>query len=154
MTLASRTQRRILRDLKKITDDKAHSNLYAVKVDSQKLNHWDITLFGTPDSLWSGGTFKMTVDFPDDYPHAAPDVRFVDIPFHPNVYQNGKICIDILQANWSSSYDIAAVMTAITVLMADPNPNSPANNEAAVLYTSNMNEYRRRVQKSFPQNVI
>jgi ubiquitin-conjugating enzyme E2 A len=78
----------------------------------------------------------------------APDVKFVGtIPFHPNVYANGKICIDILQHNWSSAYEASSVLTTIQALLADPNPNSPANNEAAQFFTENRPEYNRRVKK-------
>lgn len=37
-------------------------------------------------------------------------------------------------------------MTSIQSLLHDPNPNSPANAEAAQLYRENMKEYVRRVK--------
>ena len=150
MTLSPKVQRRILHDYKKISEDKSNLRSYTVKIDPKQIDHWEITLFGPQETCWEGGIFRMTIDFPNDYPHTQPSVKFVDIPFHPNVYQNGKICIDILQANWSSSYDVSSIMTAIETLLVAPNPNSPANNEAATLYTSNIQEYKRRVKSSFP----
>ncbi len=53
--------------------------------------------------------------------------------------------MDILQNQWSPIYDIAAVLTSIQSLLTDPNPNSPANMEAAKLYQENRREYDRRV---------
>jgi ubiquitin-conjugating enzyme E2 A len=61
------------------------------------------------------------------------------------VYADGAICLDILQNQWSPIYDIAAVLTSIQSLLTDPNPNSPANGEAAKLYQENRREYDRRV---------
>jgi len=64
-----------------------------------------------------------------------------------SVYANGQICLDILQNQWSPIYDIAAILTSIQSLLTDPNPNSPANVEAAKLYQSNRREYDRKVMK-------
>jgi ubiquitin-conjugating enzyme E2 A len=43
--------------------------------------------------------------------------------FHPNVYANGELCLDILQNRWSPTYDVAAILTSIQSLFNDPNPN-------------------------------
>ena len=67
--------------------------------------------------------------------------------FHPNVYADGRICLDILQNQWSPIYDVWAVLTSIRSLLGDPNPNSPANSEAASIYNGNKNEYERRVKQ-------
>lgn len=62
------------------------------------------------------------------------------------VYADGGICLDILQNNWSPIYDVSAVLTSIQSLLCDPNPNSPANSEAARMYTECRREYDKRVQ--------
>lgn len=79
-------------------------------------------------------------------------MKFVTKIFHPNVYANGSICLDILQNQWSPIYDIAAILTSIQSLLTDPNPNSPANVEAARLYTDNRREYERRVMDIVEQS--
>ena len=63
-----------------------------------------------------------------------------------SVYADGSICLDILQNNWSPIYDVAAILTSIQSLLTDPNPNSPANSEAARLFTENKEEYIRKVK--------
>jgi ubiquitin-conjugating enzyme E2 A len=64
--------------------------------------------------------------------------------FHPNIYNDGKICLDstqyfklVLQNQWSPIYDVWAILTSIRSLLADPNPSSPANQDAAQIYSSN-----------------
>jgi ubiquitin-conjugating enzyme E2 A len=66
--------------------------------------------------------------------------------YHPNVYADGQICLDILQNAWSPIYDVSAVLTSIQSLLCDPNPNSPANSEAARLFSENRAEYDKRVR--------
>eukprot|EP00831_Metopus_contortus_P037274 TRINITY_DN2937_c0_g2_i4.p1 TRINITY_DN2937_c0_g2~~TRINITY_DN2937_c0_g2_i4.p1 ORF type:complete len:105 (+),score=12.04 TRINITY_DN2937_c0_g2_i4:243-557(+) len=87
------------------------------------------------------------MEFDEDYPNKAPSVRFLTKMFHPNIYNDGKICLDILQNQWSPIYDISAILTSIQSLLCDPNPNSPANGEAAKLYQENRREYTKRVKE-------
>ena len=77
-------------------------------------------------------------------------MRFVTNVFHPNgkqpiitVYGDGHICIDILQDQWSPIYNVSSILTSLQILLNDPNPFSPANNEAAKLFQENIKEYER-----------
>ncbi|ONM27839.1 Ubiquitin-conjugating enzyme E2 3 [Zea mays] len=68
------------------------------------------------------------------------------------VYADGSICLDILQNQWSPIYDVAAILTSIQSLLCDPNPNSPANSEAARLFSENKREYNRKVREIVEQS--
>jgi hypothetical protein len=59
---------------------------------------------------------------------------------------------DARVAQWSPIYDIAAILTSIQSLLCDPNPNSPANSEAARLYQENRREYERKVKEIVEQS--
>ena len=132
---------------------------------------WNAVIFGPEDSPWDGGTFKLTITFSEEYPNKPPVVKFLSKMFHPNsesrwvwgqhgeilpaisrgkhppshaaVYNDGGICLDILQNQWSPIYDVGAILTSIQSLLCDPNPNSPANSEAARLFHENRREYNR-----------
>lgn len=103
-------------------------------------------LESTAETPFEDGTFKLLLNFDESYPNKPPTVKFLSRMFHPNVYANGELCLDILQNRWSPTYDVAAILTSIQSLLHDPNPNSPANAEAAQLYRENMKEYVRRVK--------
>ncbi|XP_073273636.1 ubiquitin-conjugating enzyme E2 2-like [Primulina huaijiensis] len=98
------------------------------------------------------GTFKLSLQFTEDYPNKPPTVRFVSRMFHPNIYADGSICLDILQNQWSPIYDVAAILTSIQSLLCDPNPNSPANSESARLFSENKREYNRKVREIVEQS--
>lgn len=117
------------------------------------------------DTPFEDGTFKLLLTFDESYPNKPPTVKFLSKMFHPNVYANGELCLDILQNRWSPTYDVAAILTSIQSLLHDPNPNryacpgdtamltlSPANAEAASLYRENMKEYVRRVKLTVEQS--
>ena len=72
----------------------------------------------------------VAVSFSEEYPNKPPTVKFVTKMFHPNVYADGAICLDILQNRWSPTYDVSAMLTSIQSLLDEPNPNSPANRYA------------------------
>lgn len=96
----------------------------------------------------------MRVVFTEDYPSKPPkEVRFTTEMFHPNVYSDGSLCLDIIQDKWSPTYTVCTLLTSIQSLLTDPNPNSPANPEAARYYTTDKKEYNKRVRKCAARSV-
>ena len=148
--MTTQARKRLMRDFKRLQNDPPAGISACPKEDN--ILSWHAVIFGPDDTPWDGGTFRLTLGFSEDYPNKAPVVRFVSRMFHPNVYNDGAICLDILQNQWSPIYDIAAVLTSIQSLLNDPNPNSPANSEAARLYAENVGEYVRRVREVVEQS--
>uniref|UniRef100_A0A8B9D7B6 Ubiquitin conjugating enzyme E2 B n=1 Tax=Anser cygnoides TaxID=8845 RepID=A0A8B9D7B6_ANSCY len=109
-------------------------------------NHLIVFMF-----VWTG-TFKLVIEFSEEYPNKPPTVRFLSKMFHPNVYADGSICLDILQNRWSPTYDVSSILTSIQSLLDEPNPNSPANSQAAQLYQENKREYEKRVSAIVEQS--
>ncbi|XP_059126507.1 ubiquitin-conjugating enzyme E2 B isoform X4 [Peromyscus eremicus] len=105
-----------------------------------------------PLSTLRQGTFKLVIEFSEEYPNKPPTVRFLSKMFHPNVYADGSICLDILQNRWSPTYDVSSILTSIQSLLDEPNPNSPANSQAAQLYQENKREYEKRVSAIVEQS--
>ena len=141
--MASPALRRLVRDLKKFEEDPPEGINATPTSDS--LMEWEAVILGPEETIWEGGIFKLKMVFSEEYPNKAPDVRFVSKMFHPNIYNDGTICIDILQHHWSPIYDVSAILTSLQSLLWDPNPNSPANSTAAKLFVDNPKEYKRRV---------
>jgi ubiquitin-conjugating enzyme E2 A len=145
-------RKRLLRDFKRLQKD-APAGIQASPVDNN-IMQWQAVIIGPDDTPWEGGTFKLLLEFNEDYPNKPPAVKFLSKLFHPNVYLDGKICLDILQNQWSPIYDIAAILTSIQSLLSDPNPASPANAEASQLYERDRREYNRRVKQVVEESWI
>lgn len=110
-----------------------------------------VLLAGPRDCPFEGGVFRLQVDVPAKYPMEPPSIRFVTKMFHPNVgsgHTPGAICLDILRKEaWSPILTLDRVLLSIASLLADPNPRSPMNSEAAKLYDNNRPAYNKRVQE-------
>lgn len=143
MSGQSVARRRLMRDFKKLQEDPPTGCSGAPQ--SNNLFSWDCILFGPQSTPFEDGTFRLKMDFNEEYPNKPPKVKFTSKVFHPNVYADGSICLDILTNRWSPSYDVSSVLTSIQSLLDMPNPNSPANGLAAQLYQTDRREYEKRV---------
>ncbi|KAH0687011.1 hypothetical protein KY284_017564 [Solanum tuberosum] len=148
--MSTPARKRLMRDFKRLQQDPP-AGISGAPYDNN-IMLWNAVIFGPDDTPWDGGTFKLTLQFSEDYPNKPPTVRFVSRMFHPNIYADGSICLDILQNQWSPIYDVAAILTSIQSLLCDPNPNSPANSEAARMFSENKREYNRKVREIVEQS--
>ncbi|CAF1651140.1 unnamed protein product [Adineta ricciae] len=152
-TTATTAQRRLMRDLRDLTQNPVEG-INAAPVSADNIFQWNAILDGPDDSLFEDASFVLTLKFPQDYPNHPPDVKFVTKVFHPNIYMDGSICLDILQQRWSASLDVSTLLVSIRSLLTDPNPASPANSEAAMLYQNHRRDYERRVREYIDQQIM
>ena len=129
---SSSARKRLLRDFQKIQSDPPEG--ISGTPSESNIMIWSAVIFGPPDTPFEDGIFKLSLEFTEEYPNRAPTVRFQTKMFHPNVYPDGGICLDILQNRWTPTYDVTALLTSVQSLLSDPNPASPANDMAAQLY--------------------
>ena len=55
--------------------------------------------------------------------------------FHPNVFENGNICLDVIKReSYSAASSMEARIDNIVLLLQEPNCNSPANSAASSLW--------------------
>ena len=141
----SEAKQRLLRDFKALESNDNDAIMGSPQEDN--LFKWDCVIFGPDNTPWEGGCFKLTMTFTEEYPRKPPNVHIVSKVFHPNFYVDGRICLDILQTQWSPIFDVKAILLSIQSLLTDPNPSSPANAEAAKLYNTNREEYYARVKE-------
>jgi len=108
---------------------------------------WEGMIVGPSDSPYAGGIFKLSIQFPVDYPFKCPNVRFITKIYHPNISSSGVICLDILKTAWSPALTVAKVLLSICSLLTDPNPADPLMPEIAHQYTSDRAEYDKKARE-------
>ena len=108
---------------------------------------WQGTINGAEETPYENCKFKLSMEFPREYPHHAPKIKFTTKCYHPNIdYKTGDICLDILKEEWSSSYTIKSILISILSLLNDPNNDSPLNEEAAELWEKDINEFKEKIK--------
>ena len=113
---------------------------------------WSCAIPGRANTPWEGATYKLTMEFSEDYPGKPPKVRFHQVNgrvlFHPNVYPSGTVCLSILNEDedWKPSITIKQILLGVQDLLDNPNALSPAQAEPYNLFTNNREEYIRRVK--------
>lgn len=143
--MATTAKRRLLKDLQKI--QKQNDSGTDAVPDPDNIFEWDAVIHGPEQTIWEGGTFILKINFPEDYPNKPPKVVFKSRMFHPNIYDNGNICLDILDNKWSPIYDIIAILTSIRSLLCDPNTSSPANMTASKTFQNDKKLYEMKVKQ-------
>ena len=152
--MSSAARRRVMKDVKRMKNEPPEGTMLDDVPINNNIMQWHAVLFGPEDTLWEDLVAKLHFEFHEEYPDKPPTVKFVTKLFHPNIYADGSICLDILQNQWSPIYDISAILTSIQSLLCDPNPSSPANSEAARLYQENRREYERKVKEIVEQSWV
>jgi len=116
---------------------------------SVNLMRWRCGIPGRAGTSWEGGVYKLTLEFPDDYPTKPPKCQFTPLIFHPNVYPSGTVCLSILNAekDWRPLLTIKDILMGIQDLLTTPNENDPAQKEPFELYRDDKEQYEVRIRE-------
>ncbi|XP_031557334.1 ubiquitin-conjugating enzyme E2 G1-like [Actinia tenebrosa] len=129
-----------LRDLNRDPSEMFSAGL----ISDDDIYKWEVIIVGPADTFYEGGLFKAHLVFPKEYPQRPPKMKFVSEIWHPNVHQNGEVCISILHEpgedkygyehaseRWLPVHSVESILMSVISMLADPNDKSPANVDAA-----------------------
>eukprot|EP00796_Vickermania_ingenoplastis_P010220 gene10220-7163_t len=146
-TTMANSKARLMRDFQQLRRPSAEELGISVRLHKNCLFLWKVVISGPDGTAWEGGLYQMEFKFMDTYPMTPPHVKFVTPVFHPNVYPDGSLCLDIISSMWTPTLDVQTLLLSIQSLLNDPNPSSAANSEAAETITRNPNAYYERVKR-------
>lgn len=97
---------------------------------------WRIIMQGRDGTAYAEGTFVLSIRFPADYPASAPAVRFETQVLHPNVNDYGRICSNVLGADWedNGAPRMPDVLRMVDSLFAAPETKNPVNASLALKF--------------------
>lgn len=107
----------------------------------EDMMEWVATIIGPTDSPYEGGVFQLRIRFDENYPFAAPRVKFTTPIYHPNISRSGSICLDTLKNAWTPAVTIRTLLLSICALLTDPNPDDPLVPDIATQYVNDRSEY-------------
>ncbi|XP_008333617.1 cell division cycle 34 homolog a [Cynoglossus semilaevis] len=140
------SQKALMLEMKSLQDEPVEGFKITL-VDEADMYNWEVAIFGPPNTHYEGGYFKARIKFPVDYPYSPPAFRFLTKMWHPNIYENGDVCISILHPpiddpqsgelpseRWNPTQNVRTILLSVISLLNEPNTFSPANVDASVMY--------------------
>ncbi|KAF8797692.1 ubiquitin conjugating enzyme [Phlegmacium glaucopus] len=136
-------------------------------VNEDNLYEWEILIIGPPDTVYEGGFFQAILTFPPEFPLLPPKLRFKTPMWHPNIYEDGTVCISILHApgddqygyedageRWMPVHTVESILLSVISLLSSDTPNldSPANVDAAKEVRTDLAAYKKKVRRLVRQS--
>ena len=134
--LSSVAVKRLRRELVQLEKEKDfHISVRLQKDDAgnDDLSRWFITFEGSEESLYEGYYLEARINFPPKYPNMPPVFYFTTKMWHPNVYNDGKVCISILHTaddavldpsisdcSWTAVQSVRTVCLSILSMLNQP----------------------------------
>jgi len=125
---------RLLKDVKNIIKQPLTENgIYYIHDDEDMLKGYAL-IVGPSETPYFSGNYFFELNYPVDYPHSPPKVKYLtngnNVRFNPNLYKCGKVCISLLNTwrgeQWTSCQSISSVLlTLCTLLCKEPLLNEP-----------------------------
>ena len=158
----SEAKRRLMQEFKTLSKE-TWTN---IELKNDNIMEWIVALVVlSPESQYYGGYFKAKMTFPRNYPYSPPDFQFLRPLYHPNVYDDGRLCVSILHPpgddemsgelaseRWSPVQSAESVLLSILSLLDDPEVSSPANVDAGVMLRKHPQQYNARVKRDLEES--
>eukprot|EP01122_Echinamoeba_exundans_P013099 TRINITY_DN5662_c0_g1_i1.p1 TRINITY_DN5662_c0_g1~~TRINITY_DN5662_c0_g1_i1.p1 ORF type:complete len:176 (+),score=30.38 TRINITY_DN5662_c0_g1_i1:26-553(+) len=158
--------RRLMAEYKGLTENPPEG-IVAGPIKEDDFFNWEAIIMGPPDTSYENGFFKAILKFPTDYPLSPPKMIFTSEMWHPNIYPNGEVCISILHPpgedpnmyersdeRWSPVLGVQQILLSVVSMIAEPNLESPANLDAAKMFRTNPELYRKRVEDTVRKSLL
>ena len=130
-------------------------------IDDSNMYEWEVAIMGPQDSFYEGGFFNATLTFPESYPQQPPKMRFTSKMWHPNIHEDGAVCISILHEpgedqygyedsaeRWLPIHTVESILISVISMLSSPNAESPANVDAAKEFINDPKAFRKNVNKT------
>ncbi|XP_072032128.1 NEDD8-conjugating enzyme UBE2F-like isoform X2 [Amphiura filiformis] len=120
--------------------------------DVNKLHNFQVHV-SPEEGFWRGGKFHFDVHVPDEYNIVPPKVTCSTRIWHPNITEDGKICLSLLREHsvdgtgWAPTRRLKDVIWGLNSLFTDLlNFDDPLNIEAAEHYLRDKKDFEAKVR--------
>lgn len=99
------------------------------------------------EGYYKSGRFYFDLKIPNTYPHEPPKLKCETSVYHPNIDQEGNVCLNILREDWKPVLTITSIIYGLLHLFYEPNPEDPLNKEAAELLKHDRRQFELSVRR-------
>jgi ubiquitin-protein ligase len=95
---------------------------------------------------YSQRSFRIRFSFEFDYPFKPPVLKCLDKMYHPNIDDQGRICLAVLDEydGYNPSKSLTDIIRAVDELFSHPNINYAINLEANAQYQKGLDGFNRK----------
>ncbi len=116
--------------------------------NENNLQNWIVLMQGAKDTPYEGGIFKLSFDFPENYPFKAPDVKFKTPVYHPNIKRDtGEICQDVFSSQWAPTQKVSDILQKLVSMMKEPQTSTPLEPDICTEFTNNRNLFNKNAKE-------
>lgn len=145
------TMERLEKEMIELELEDHPTNISFGPVSDHNILEWQGIVIGQLETPFEGGIFKLSIEFPIDYPFSPPDIKFQTKVYHPNIDKHGRINIDILRENWSPALTIEKLMLTICSVLHNPviedSGESAGDEPISLLYLHDRETYNKVVKE-------
>eukprot|EP00802_Teleaulax_amphioxeia_P030628 Tamp_33322.p1 GENE.Tamp_33322~~Tamp_33322.p1 ORF type:complete len:152 (-),score=25.32 Tamp_33322:66-521(-) len=102
-------QNKLNKELKNLRADPIPQGDAAPK--GEDMYSWEGFINGPEGTPYEGGKFKFDIKFPAEYPFKPPKINFSTKVLHPNITDQGQICLDLIADAWNPAVSLRQVST-------------------------------------------
>ena len=143
----NKSSKRLDNELKSLSNESVCNAVVEVP-DQNNPYKWLVHLPGPQGSPFEGGVFRLSFEFPANYPFKHPEVKFITPMYHPNIKKDtGEICMDVFASSWSPTQKVSDIIQKLSSLLASPQTSSPLESEICKEFINNPSAYNKKVKE-------
>lgn len=119
----------------------------AIPLGSATLRDYTLDFCLSLDAELYEGLYSFTLTFPPDYPFNSPRLLCHTPVFHPNIDDEGHVCLKVLREGWMPSYTVSSIVVSLLWAFSSPSSEDALNTEAGDLIETDYAEFKRRVKE-------
>lgn len=100
-------------------------------------------IMSVEEGIYEGMVLHFIMKIPREYPFKAPKLFCMDPLFHPNVDEDGNVCMEMLRLGWSPGYGLENVFINLHVILIEVSGEDALNTLAGDLFKSDYDRFVR-----------
>jgi ubiquitin-protein ligase len=137
---------RILREVKYIINHLVAG--ITVYINYQRIDKIRAFFEGPDASEFAGKFWSIYITFPTQYPARPPIIRFVNIPYHPNISAEGRALFALIEHEYKPDVTLCAIIERAKAILGTPELTDPLQKLIKKQVQENPDAYRIAAQTS------
>ncbi|CAI4230926.1 unnamed protein product [Auanema sp. JU1783] len=141
-------------ELKDLERSLASQRMCELTFPSPSQQHEMLLTIYPHEGIYRGGVFKFSITVPPEYNNVPPVVKCLTRVWHPNITEDGAICLSILRENsldqfgWRPTRNLSEVIHGLSSLFTDLIDFDDAlNMQAAQQWAANKEAFTHRARE-------